>query len=175
MTSPETVPTPRKLRVWPGVIAVVLLFISRFGVKAVIPGIEGFGMGMMGSFGFIIVILLWWALFSRSPWRERLGAVALIAAGVGATWYLRHDSMWMLWLLGYALPFLMLAFVGWAVATRWIPARFRTVTMVATILLASGVWLFVRQDGINGDHIASFGWRWSASPEERLLAQATDQ
>ena len=176
MTTPETVqPTPRKLRVWPGVIAVVLLFISRFGVKAVVPGIEGFGKGMMGSFAFIIIVLLWWALFSRSPWRERLGALALIAAGVGATWFLRHESMWILWLIGYCLPFLLLAFVAWAVATRWIPARLRTVTMVATILLACGVWLFVRQDGINGDHIATFGWRWSASPEERLLAQATDQ
>jgi outer membrane protein assembly factor BamB len=47
--------------------------------------------------------------------------------------------------------------------------------MVATILLACGVWLFVRQDGIDGDHTASFGWRWTASPEERLLAQTADQ
>jgi hypothetical protein len=39
MTSPENVqPPPRKLRLWPGIIIVVLLFVSRFGVKAVIPG-----------------------------------------------------------------------------------------------------------------------------------------
>jgi hypothetical protein len=175
MTTPAEHPTPRKLRLWPGIIIVVLLFISRFGVKAVIPGIEGFGMGMMGSFGFVIIFLLWWAFFSRAPWLERLSALGLFAVALGGTWLLRHESMWMLWLLGYAIPGLCLAFMIWAVATRRLPDRVRRLTMVATILLACGVWLLMRQDGINGDHIASFGWRWTASPEERLLAQTADQ
>jgi outer membrane protein assembly factor BamB len=37
------------------------------------------------------------------------------------------------------------------------------------------VWLVLRQNGINGDHNAEFGWRWTASVEERLLAQTTEQ
>jgi outer membrane protein assembly factor BamB len=175
MTTPDVQPTPRKLRLWPGIIIVVLLFISRFGVKAVIPGIEGFGMGMMGSFGFVIIFLLWWAFFSRAAWLERLSAIGLFAVALGGTWLLRHESMWMLWLLGYAIPGLCLAFIVWAVATRRLSDRMRRITMVATILLACGVWLLMRQNGINGDHIASFGWRWTASPEERLLAQTSDQ
>jgi hypothetical protein len=174
MKTPET-PTSRKLRLWPGIIIVALLFISRFGVKAVIPGIEGFGKGMMGSFGFVIIFLLWWAFFSRAAWLERLSAIGLFAVAIGGTWLLRHESMWILWLVGYAIPWLCLAFITWAVATRRLPDRVRRLTMVATILLACGVWLFVRQDGIDGDHTASFGWRWTASPEERLLAQTADQ
>jgi outer membrane protein assembly factor BamB len=31
--------------------------------------------------------------------------------------------------------------------------------------------MFVRQDGINGNHNAKFGWRWAPSAEERLLAE----
>ena len=174
MKTPET-PTSRKLRLWPGIIIVALLFISRFGVKAVIPGIEGFGKGMMGSFGFVIIFLLWWAFFSRAAWLERLSAIGLFAVALGGTWLLRHESMWILWLVGYAIPWLCLAFITWAVATRRLPDRVRRLTMVATILLACGVWLFVRQDGIDGDHTASFGWRWTKSPEERLLAQTADQ
>jgi outer membrane protein assembly factor BamB len=174
MKTPEA-PTSRKLRLWPGIIIVALLFISRFGVKAVIPGIEGFGKGMMGSFGFVIIFLLWWAFFSRAAWLERLSAIGLFAVAIGGTWLLRHESMWILWLVGYAIPWLCLAFIIWAVATRRLPDRVRRLTMVATILLACGVWLFVRQDGIDGDHTASFGWRWTASPEERLLAQTADQ
>ena len=174
MKIPET-PTSRKLRLWPGIIIVALLFISRFGVKAVIPGIEGFGKGMMGSFGFVIIFLLWWVFFSRAAWLERLSAIGLFAVAIGGTWLLRHESMWILWLVGYAIPWLCLAFITWAVATRRLPDRIRRLTMVATILLACGVWLFVRQDGIDGDHTASFGWRWTKSPEERLLAQTADQ
>ena len=55
-----------------------------------------------------------------------------------------------------------------------LPDRVRRVTMVASIVLACGVWLLVRQDGMNGDHNASFGWRWSQSAEERLLAQTAE-
>src|SRR5262245_18034172 len=81
----------------------------------------------------------------------------------------------LLWLIGYAVPVLCLAFVAWAVASRRLPEGLRLATMVATILIASGVWTLFRTEGINGDHVAMFGWRWAASPEERLMAQAGDE
>ncbi|HEU4834996.1 MAG TPA: PQQ-binding-like beta-propeller repeat protein [Pyrinomonadaceae bacterium] len=163
--------SPKPLRVWPGVAAVVLQWLARFGIKALIPGIKGFGRGMMVSFVFTIALIVWWAFFSRASRKERFGGLGLIVLALGATWLFRHDSMWLPWLFAYAIPFLSLAFVIWAVATRRLPDRVRHATMVATILIACGAWLFVRQNGINGDHQAEFGWRWSASPEERLLAE----
>lgn len=172
---PTGVPEPRKLRVWPGIVAVVLLFTFRFGVKALVPGIQGFGYAVMGSLVFALVVIVWWAFFSRSAWAERLGGLALLAAALGVTWLLKHDSMWLPWLFAYAIPVLCLAFVIWAVATRNLPDRVRRATMVATVVVACGAWLVLRQDGINGDHNAEFGWRWAASPEERLLAQASNE
>ena len=167
---------PQKLlRVWPGIVIVILLWLSRFGIKAVIPGIDGFGKAMMTSFVFTLLLIIWWAFFSRARWLERLGALALIAVALTGTWFLRHDSMWLPWLLAYVIPVLSLAFVTWAVVTRRMPDRVRHASLVATILIACGGWLLVRQDGINGDHQATFGWRWAASPEERLLAQASNE
>ena len=167
--------TQKLLRVWPGIVAVVLLWLSRFGIKAVIPGIEGFGKAMMTSFVFTLLLIIWWAFFSRARRLERVAALALIAAALTGTWFLRHDSMWLPWLVAYVVPVLSLAFVAWAVITRRMPDRVRHATMVATILVACGGWLLVRQDGINGDHQATFGWRWAASPEERLLAQSSNE
>jgi outer membrane protein assembly factor BamB len=167
--------SPNPLRVWPGVVAVVLQWLARFGIKAVIPGIKGFGRGMMVSFVFTFALIVWWTFFSRAQRKERFGALGLIVVALGATWLFRHDSMWLPWLLAYAIPFLSLAFVIWAVATRRLPDRVRHATMVATILIACGGWLFVRQYGINGDHQAEFGWRWSKSTEERLLAETTNE
>ncbi|HEX5876141.1 MAG TPA: PQQ-binding-like beta-propeller repeat protein [Pyrinomonadaceae bacterium] len=164
-----------KLRVWPGIVAVVLLFTFRFGVKAIVPGIQGFGYAIMGSLALALVVIVWWTFFSRSAWVERLGGIALIAAALGGTWLLKHDSMSLPWLFAYAIPLLFLAFVTWAVATRKLPNRVRRATMVATVVVACGAWLLLRQNGINGDHNAEFGWRWAASPEERLLAQASSE
>jgi len=176
MTSAQTGERPQKLlRLWPGVAAVVLLFVFRFGVKALVPGITGFGYGVMGSLAFALVVVIWWAFFSRAKRWERAGALALIAAALAATWFLRHRSMWLPWLLAYAIPFLTLALVTWAVLTRRLSDKLRHATMVATILLACGGWLLARQNGINGDHQATFGWRWKASTEERLLAEPSEE
>src|SRR5687768_8582810 len=163
--------SPRKLRLWPGIAVLVLLFVFRFGVKALVPGIEGFGYAVLGSLGCMLLIWLWWLFFSRARWVERLTAIGVMAASLGAIWFLKHDSMWLQWLFAYAVPLLALAFVTWSVVTRRLTGGIRLITMVATIVVACSVWLLVRQDGMNGDHIASFGWRWSASAEERLLAQ----
>jgi outer membrane protein assembly factor BamB len=147
----------------------------RIGVKALVPGITGFGYAVMGSLAFALVLVIWWAFFSRARWRERIGALALIVAALGVTWLLKHDSMWLPWLFAYAIPILSLAFVVWAVATSRLSNRVRQATMIATILIACFGWLLFRQNGINGDHVATFGWRWRASSEERLLAQTGEE
>ena len=75
----------------------------------------------------------------------------------------------------YAIPVLSLAFVVWAVASRRLSSGPRRASMVAAILLACGVLTLVRTGGITGDGDADFHWRWTETPEERLLAQASDE
>ncbi|MFL6293594.1 MAG: PQQ-binding-like beta-propeller repeat protein [Thermoanaerobaculia bacterium] len=169
-------PIPRKpLRLWPGVALAVLLLLSRFGWKMAVPGFKGFSQGMMGALACIAALLLWWLFLSRAPWSERLGAIGLMVAGLGAAWLLKHESMGPLWLVGYAIPVLFLALVVWAVASRRLADRPRRVAMIATLLVASGAWTLIRTEGMTGDHDAKFAWRWTETPEERLLAQAVDE
>jgi outer membrane protein assembly factor BamB len=173
MTTATEEPIRRKpLRLWPGVVAVVLLWLARFGLKAAIPGFRGFSLGMMWALGAALAVVLWWMFFSRAPWSERLGAIVLMIVALFGTWRLKHESMGPLWLIGYAVPGLCLALVAGAAASRRLPDGPRRATMAATILLACGVWTLVRTEGISGDHVAQFAWRWAKSPEERLLAQA---
>jgi outer membrane protein assembly factor BamB len=169
-------PTLRKpLRVWPGVVAVVLLWLVRFGLKLVLPGFKGFAYGMMGGLVCALLVLLWWLFFSRAPWSERLGALALMIVALGTAWRFKDPSMNPVWLIGYAVPVLLLAFVAWAVAARRLPSAPRRATMAATLLLAGGAWLLVRTGGIDGDHNSEFAWRWAATPEQRLLDQAGEK
>jgi outer membrane protein assembly factor BamB len=169
-------PTLRKpLRLWPGVVLAALLLLARFVWKIVVPGFGGFAQGMQGAIVCALLLVLWWTFFSRAPWSERLSALGLMVAGLAAAWFLKHESMGPLWIIGYAVPFLLLAFVAWAVASRRLADGPRRAAMAATILIASGAWLLARSDGITGDHTMRFGWRWTESPEERLLAQAGDE
>lgn len=168
--------TRKPLRLWPGVIAAVLLVLVRF-VAPIVP--EAMFFGMIGGLVGALVIVVWWLFFSRAPWSERLGGVAVMAAAVVATPRILHESiatgmMGMMFFL-YAIPALSVAFVGWAVASRRLPDAVRRASMVATILLACGAWALVRTGGITGDGDSDFHWRWSETPEERLLAQARDE
>jgi outer membrane protein assembly factor BamB len=158
------------LRLWPGVVLVVLLFVARFGVKAVVPGFKGFALGMQWALGAAVAVVLWWAFFSRARWLDRLGAIVLMIAGLAATWYLRHESMGPAWFFAYVVPTLCLALVAAAAAGRRLHDGPRRATLAATILIACGAWTLVRTDGISGDHAFEFDWRWMKSPEERLVA-----
>jgi outer membrane protein assembly factor BamB len=179
MTTAQThEPTPRKpLRLWPGVVAVVLQWLAWFVVPLVVPEAAAFGTfgGLLGG----LAVVVWWVFFSRAPWSDRLGAVALMIVALVATSRILHESiatggMGILWFV-YAIPVLSLAFVVWAVTGRRLADRPRRATMVATILLACGVWTLVRTGGVSGAGDSDFAWRWSATSEERLLAEAGDE
>ena len=171
-------PTRQKpLRLWPGVVAVVLQWLARFGVPIFVPEAIPFGVigGLLGG----LAIVVWWAFFSRAPRSERWGAVVLMIVALVATSRFIHESiatsmMGMMFAI-YATPVLSLAFVVWAVAGRHLSDGPRRAMMVATILLACGGWTLVRTGGFTGDLDHDFAWRWTETPEERLLAQAGDE
>ncbi len=172
-----TAPTSRKpLRLWPGVVAVVLQWVGWLFVPLVMP--DTAGTMILAAFVLGIVILLWWLLFSRAPWVERLGAIALMVAGLFVTRRLVHASiangMMGLMLVVYSIPVFSLALVSWAVLSRRFSTNARRVSMVAAILLACGAFTLIRTNGITGEAGSDLEWRWTKTAEERLLAQADD-
>ena len=174
-SAPIDEPTRRKpLRLWPGVVLAGLLVLVRFGLPLVEP--EQSMIAVLGGLAAALGIVLWWGLFSRAPWPERLGALGLMVVAVAATPLVLHESiatgaMGMLFYL-YAIPTLALALVAWAVATRRLADGPRRAAMVATLLLACGAWALVRTGGFTGYGDSDFAWRWSPTHEERLVARA---
>jgi outer membrane protein assembly factor BamB len=179
MTPPQAGPSTarRPLRLWPGVVIVILQWLGWLVVPVVAP--EAALYGVMGGLACGPALVVWWLFFSRAAWSERLGAVALIVAALAATPLLLHESvargnMGFQFLL-YAIPILSLAFVVWAVASRRLSDGVRRAAMVVTILLACGVFTLLRSKGLRGDGFPEFTWRWTETPEERLLARAADE
>jgi outer membrane protein assembly factor BamB len=170
-------PIPQKpLRLWPGVVAVTLQFLVRFVVPMIWP--DALEYCMLGALLGWLVIVVWWFFFSRAPWFDRLGAIVLMIVALGATRRFLHPSiatgaMGFLFFM-YAVPVLSLAFVVWAVASQRLSNGLRRATMVATILLACGVFALLRTNGFNGEASSDLAWRWAPTAEDRLLAQAND-
>ena len=168
--------TPRQpLRLWPGVVAAVLLVLVRFVFPVIVP--DGGGFALLGAVVGGLLIIVWWLFFSRAPWPERLGAIALMIVAVFATRFIVHDSirggmMGMMLPIYLAIPGLAVALVAWAVATRRQAPGPRRAALVATVLLVCGAFTLLRTDGITGQATAQLTWRWTPTAEQRLLAQA---
>ncbi len=164
----------KQLRLWPGVVIVIVQWLVRFVLPRVAP--EDLKSAVIGSMICGLAIILWWLFFSRAPWSERLGAVVLMIVSYFAVSRLIHVSIaegaegMLLAIL--VIPVLSLAFVVWALATSRLSDGIRRGTMVATVVIACGGWTLVKTNGFTGSFQNDLQWRWAKTPEERLLAQS---
>src|SRR5262245_25232046 len=91
----------RPIRLWPGVAAAALLVLLRFVVPLLSR--DFLLIGMFGGLICALAILVWWLLFSRAPWIERIGAIVLMAVAVFAARSLVHVSI-RGGMMGFMLP-----------------------------------------------------------------------
>jgi outer membrane protein assembly factor BamB len=126
-----------------------------------------------------LAIVLWWLIFSRAPWYERIAAPILIVLAVIGTKRLVHVSIatgsfgFLLFVL--AIPIMSLALVASAAISRRLSAGPRRAVIAGAIVVACGLFMLIRTGGATGDFRQDFHWRWSKTPEERLLAQRGDE
>jgi outer membrane protein assembly factor BamB len=161
------------VRLWPGVVAVLVQWLCWFVAPAL-----GIGDGLTGLIGAgigTLAVLIWWLFFSRTRWFERVGAIAVMIAAVVATFPFLDKSiqggMMGLMFRIFVIPNLCLALVAGAAAgrRRSVAARFALTTVA--IVIGCAVWTLLRTDGIREGQ-PQLAWRWTPTAEDRLLAQA---
>ena len=166
---------PQSLRLWPGVLAVVTQWMVMFGLPIIAPD-QG-GTAIVAGLAGALAVLIWWLLFSRAPWADRVAVTALMIVAMAGTLRVVHQSIsnGMMGFMPfiYAAPVLSLALVGSAAIGRGLSTVRRRASMAAAILLACGALTLVRTDGISGDAVSDFEWRWTPTAEEQLLASTS--
>jgi outer membrane protein assembly factor BamB len=170
---------PRKpLRLWPAVVIAIVQLLVMFGGPVVAPD-AGLPIGMLGGVVGALAIIVWWVFFSRAPWFERVGAIVLMIVAVWAARAVAHESIVgagqgnLIFIL--PTPYLSLALVAWAVATRHLHDGVRRASLVAAILLACAPFALIRTAGVRGGAGSEFHWRWTPTPEQLLLAKGGDE
>ena len=82
-TATNELPSRKPLRLWPAIVIVMVQWVVAFGVPLIAPDAEVFSFpagilavlaGVLGG----LAIVIWWLLFSRAAWSERVGAIILI-------------------------------------------------------------------------------------------------
>ena len=170
-TAADSFQKPLRLRA--GVVLLALQWLA-FLLPFAFPAVGA--LGMLGAFVLGVAIVVWWLFFSRAPWLLRLLGIATLPLAAIAVQGLLHPSIQrggmgkMMYILG--VPFLCLGLVAWAAASRRLSTGARLAALPLAVLLgASGLGL-VRTFGVSGEGRPDLHWRWTPTPEERLLARA---
>jgi outer membrane protein assembly factor BamB len=164
----------KPLRLWP---ALVIIGIQIAGVALAPllfedPMLVGIGTVVGGA----VLIVLWWLLFSRVPWLERIGAIVLMVPLALLTKRVADISIagagqgFLVYIM--TVPLLAFGLVLWAATTRRFNTGPRRAALVAILLIACAPILLIRTDGVGGPN--PFHWRWTPTAEEILLAQANE-
>src|SRR5450759_3309972 len=81
----------KRLRLWPGVIIVILQWLVRFVLPVFVPGATAYAFigGLLGG----LAVVIWWAFFSRANRLERWGSIVLMILALGVTTLILDKSI----------------------------------------------------------------------------------
>jgi outer membrane protein assembly factor BamB len=168
-----------QLRLWPGIIIVMIQWTLRFGIPIIVPNDIITQLGVFGGLLGGVAVIIWWAFFSKADRIERWGYIVLMILSLVVTSQFLDVSiktgMMGLMFTIYSIPVLSLAFVLGLIISHRLSKRTRYAWMIVAIFLGSGLWTLLRTDGMNGSARNDFAWRWAKTAEERLLTQAGDE
>ena len=161
----------RTLRVWPGVILVVMMIVARLLPARLEGGLARYWMiAMMGPMLCCLLLVLWWLAASRATWKERVFGFLGLVAVFAITWALVAPLMRGPGTIYVTLPMGLTAFVvGAALLQKRLPFA-RTGAALLLAAVGFGFSALLRNDGMDGGYNLTLHWRWAPSAEEQMLA-----
>lgn len=163
--------TWRAVRLWPGVVIVAAMWAVRLwgNTGELSPGKFFFSYVIM-PLAATAGLLLWWLSFSRVRWSDRALVVGVYAALAAAAVAICGQDFPLMALVLYALPVVNSVWVGWLFVSPWMAWPLRRSLLIGSLALTFGSFMLLRVDGMDGAFNSTFNWRWTPTPEERLLA-----
>ncbi len=162
---------PTRLRLWPGVVLVALLWAARAWTSIGEFAMYKFFIGMFITPLVVLVgLVLWWLFASRLRWSDRFLIVGTFVAVTAVTMFVAHESFRGMALMMYGLPAVATGSVAWLAVSFALPWSVRRAGVLA-IYLATGVFCcLLRIDGMDGAFNPKFSWRSQPTAEQKFLA-----
>jgi outer membrane protein assembly factor BamB len=159
----------RPLRVWIPLILLPLMWLMRF-VPDLIPNGPSYtwAIAAFGPFLIGLVVMLWWVVFSRAQWFERILGVVGVVCFLALEGILCHNSMHML-IPVMTIPTTIAAFAIGCILFGSRLSLDRTwiaIGMAAVVALYSAL---LRTDGVRGDFSFELDWRWNPTGEQLAM------
>jgi outer membrane protein assembly factor BamB len=165
-------PPERRLRLWPGVVIVALLWpiTTLPGWLAPTSMLQFYTM-MFGPMVATLALVVWWLFASRVRWRDRILVLLACAVIAAAAWPFRHSSLSIFGLIIFALPIVMTTWVAWLLVTPFLRWPIRRAGLLVVFLLTWSYFPMIRWEGVTGSLSSDFSIRWMPTAESKFLAE----
>ncbi len=160
------------LRLWPGIIIVILQLLIRIGIPIIIPSTVP--MIFMISPLSWLAIMVWWLFFSRADRSQKWISFAVIIISLILTIITIHKSLRLLPLIAYIIPTYSIAIIIWAIISQKFSNKYKTIILAGMMLITCGSWVMIRTTGVTGNYKSNFTWRWIKTSEDKFLAQSNE-
>jgi outer membrane protein assembly factor BamB len=165
----------RAVRLWPAAVPLAVFWGSRLTVGHLdAPYFFRFLFALGSSTLLTLSLLAWWWTNRGIPWRGRLWGCLLVVGGslIAEPCWDKSLGWFGLGIMG--LPIVLTTCTLWMMVAKWRWAscsRTGSVLVAATTLACLGL---IRSEGLDGDLRADVHWRWTASAEDKFLAEQAD-
>jgi outer membrane protein assembly factor BamB len=165
-----------RLRVWPGVVIVALMWIAIFGPN-LIPDLQGTRLQvnamLLGGIAGSACVGLWWLFLSRAHWTDRLLILLFFGTSVAAMSGAAHPSFKYMnyGLIIRGLPLLTTSLVIWLFISPRLAWPIRRLGILVAMLLACAYCCLLRLDGVYGDFQTQISWRLTPTEEDLYTAE----
>ncbi len=165
---------PRPIRLWPAWIILVIQAATL--ILQITPTLSTgmrFGFMMLGPLVCVFLYGIWLLFASRLSWRERLLIIAgTLVFGIPSALLTEPKTRVALWI--YAVPLAMLVVSAVLHFARERARAQRLTLALSGLFLVFASWTILRIDGFDGTYLPQVAWRWSPTPEDRLVTGLTD-
>jgi outer membrane protein assembly factor BamB len=161
-----------RLRLWPAVLLLGLLGLFRLVASTgeFSPGKFFFGM-IIAPVAVLVGMVLWTLLASGIQWRDRWMIVGTLAGMTVATILVSGGNFPVMALILYATPALVACWVGWLVITMKVAWPVRRAGLLLIFIAIGTFCSTLRLEGMDGEFVSTFHWRWTPTAEQQLLAE----
>jgi outer membrane protein assembly factor BamB len=161
-------------RLWPPVAILAVQWAAKLLAERFWQGEMAFVYAIFyGPMIGAILVLLWWLLVSRVPWRDRFLVLLVVLAGAAGVLFTdpTNPQVGGFKVVLYALPMALTAGTFFLLVTPFLRWHLRRLVLVAALLSPMGYYALVRLDGVWGEMTANLNWRWTETTEDDSLAE----
>jgi len=177
-TSPTVVPTTRagrSFRVWPAVVMVALFWAFLYVHYTYEMAMFSRFLSRMIAHGLLLLGFLgWWFTRRQISLRDRFLAVGVWILSSVIAGSLADKTVNIAGLLMFGFPFAFTVWTAWILISRNRPLPVQKLGFCVAMAATTGFFALLRWEGLSGDQVPQFDWRWSPTAEQMFLATRGD-